>query len=308
MSRSRARLQEAERRLFDRYGLVIQTHLVGLADPPLRVRVLEAGQGDPLLLIHGSGMLASTWAPLMAQLQGWRVLAVDLPGFGLSDRFDYSGRPLRQHAVAQLRSLLDALELPRARLVGTSLGGMWALSLASEDPARLSGVVSLGVPAVALPGMHGDRFFTAVSLPIVGALAVRLKPSTTKLARRGTVAVLGREAVDRTPDEWFDVVRLGMRQPGYSRAMRSHMRLAMRAGRPRRENLLSDDELRRIETPVLFLWGESDVYGAPDIGRRAVELMPNARLETLPGNHAIFLDDPVLCAQLIARFFSASEI
>ena len=81
--------------------------------------------------------------------------------------------------------------------------------------------------------------------------------------------------------------------------MWTHLNLAMRAGRPRPENFLREDELRRIEAPVVFIWGDHDVYGGPEIGRRAVGLMPNARLETIPGVHAPFLDDPELCARVV---------
>lgn len=56
-----------------------------LTDPPLAVRVLEASDGPPLILVHGSGMSASTWAPLMPYLQAHRLIAFDLPGFGTSD-------------------------------------------------------------------------------------------------------------------------------------------------------------------------------------------------------------------------------
>ena len=59
------------------------------------MRVLEAGDGPPVVLVHGSGMSGSTWAPLMPYLPANRLIAVDLPGFGLSDPFDYSGRSLR---------------------------------------------------------------------------------------------------------------------------------------------------------------------------------------------------------------------
>jgi 2-hydroxy-6-oxonona-2,4-dienedioate hydrolase/4,5:9,10-diseco-3-hydroxy-5,9,17-trioxoandrosta-1(10),2-diene-4-oate hydrolase len=304
MGAARERLVEAQERLFSRYGLALRSRIVELADPPLRVHVAESGSGDPLVLIHGSGMLGATFAPLMAELGGWRLMAPDLPGFGLSDAHDYAGRGLRGHAVAQLLSLLDALALPRARLVGTSLGAMWALNLALEAPERVSGIVSLGVPAVALPGFRGDPFFTAISTPGLGALAARLRPPTTRTARRGMVNALGQGAVDRTPDEWFELVRRSMGMPGYPVAMRSHLRLAMRRGRPRAENVLGDSELRRIATPVLFLWGESDVYGGPEIGRRAAREMPDARLETLPGGHAVFLDDPVSCARHIGDFFA----
>ena len=86
--------------------------------------------------------------------------------------------------------------------------------------------------------------------------------------------------------------------------MWSHLNLAFRAGRPRPGNHFSDDELRRITTPVLFIWGDEDVYGGPGIGRRACEVMPNAQLEVLPGGHAPFLDDPERCAALIDGFLS----
>src|SRR5215217_961644 len=95
MSRSQpaARLEEAEQRLFARYGVTPRAFDVTLADPALRVRVLESGDGPPLLLVHGSGTSASTWAPLLPHLPRRRLLAVDLPGFGLSDAHDYSWRP-----------------------------------------------------------------------------------------------------------------------------------------------------------------------------------------------------------------------
>ena len=156
-----------------------------LADPPVAVRVLGAGDGPPLVLVHSSGMSASTWAPLMSCLGTHRLIAFDLPGFGLSDAFDYSGRPLRAHSVAQLTSLLDALGLERA------------------------------------------------------------------------------------PDGFFEVVHEGMRQPGYRTAMLSHMRLAMRLGRPRPESFLSEAELRQVRVPVLMIWGDEDPYGGPEIGQRA---------------------------------------
>ena len=129
------RFLAAERALLALYGIESRSRRVRLADPDLEVRVLEAGEGEPLVLIHGSAMSAPTWAPLIARLEGRRVIAVDLPGFGLSDAFDYRGRTLREHAVAQLSSLLDALELEEAELAGNSLGAMWALS-ASRRPRR----------------------------------------------------------------------------------------------------------------------------------------------------------------------------
>jgi pimeloyl-ACP methyl ester carboxylesterase len=251
--------EQAERRLLTACGVQGPGRRVRLADPPVAVRVLEAGDGSPLVLVHGSGMRASTWAPLMPYLGTHRLIAVDLGGFGLSDSFDYSTRPLRAHAVAQITSLLDALGLERIPIVGTSLGGMWALCVALDAPHRITALASLGVPAVALPGMHGDPFFTALSTPGLRQLVARIRSD--------------RDA-----------------QPHAA---------PMRLGRPRPENFLSEAELRQFAVPVLMIWGDEDPYGATEIRRRACALIPDARLEIIPGRHAPFLDDPERCGALI---------
>jgi pimeloyl-ACP methyl ester carboxylesterase len=302
---SAAALVAAERRLLDACGMQIASRRIALRDPPLAVRVLEAGEGPPVLLVHGSGMTASTWAPLMAHLVGHRLIAVDLPGFGLSDALDYGGRSLRDHAHAQLTALLDALQLERAPVIGTSLGGMWGLCLAVEAPERVTALASLGVPAVALPGMRGDPFFTALSTPGLRHLVARIGSPSVGVTRRSMAGgAIGPRAAGRAPDGFFDVVHQGMRQPPFRKAMLSHMWLAMRLGRPRPENFLSDDELRRVAASVLMIWGDDDPYGGPEIGQRATALIPDAQLEIIPGRHAPFLDDPERCGALINDLLS----
>jgi pimeloyl-ACP methyl ester carboxylesterase len=292
--------EQAERRLFGACGVQVASRRVPLTDPPVAVRVLEAGDGPPLILVHGSGMSASTWAPLMPYLGTRRLIAFDLPGFGLSDAFDYRGRSLRSHAIAQLTSLLDALNLERVPIVGTSLGGMWALCLAVDAPGRVAAVASLGVPAVALPGMHGDPAFTALSTPVVRQLVARIgSPSVAMTRRTMARGAIGPCAAERAPEGFFEVVHEGMREPGFRTAMLTHMQLAMRFGRPRPENFLSETELRQLAMPVLMIWGDEDPYGGPEIGRRACALIPDARLEVIPGRHAPFIDDPDHCGESI---------
>jgi pimeloyl-ACP methyl ester carboxylesterase len=245
-------------------------------------------------------MSASTWAPLLPHLAGHRLIALDLPGFGLSDAFDYTGRSLREHAVAQLTSLLDALDLEQVPVIGTSLGGMWALCLAVDAPERISALASLGVPAVALPGMRGDPFFTALSTPGLRHVVASIGSPSVAVTRRSLArGAIGPYAAELAPDGFFNVVHEGMRQPGFRTAMLSHMWLAMRLGRPRPENSLSDAELQDIAAPVLMVWGDEDPYGGPEIGQRAAALIPNAHLEVIPARHAPFLDDPHRCGALI---------
>jgi pimeloyl-ACP methyl ester carboxylesterase len=293
--------EAAERRLFDHYGPAAERRSLTLTDPAVRIGVRETGAGAPVLFVHGSGMSGATWAPVLAHLPDRRSIAIDLPGFGRSDPYAYSGRSLRAHAVAQLTSVLDALELERAPLVGTSLGAMWALCLALDKPERVSAVVAIGMPAVALPGIRGDPFFTLMTIPGLGRLASRVlpAPASAKATRRGMKGVIGRTALDRTPDVFFDVVSAGMRMPAWRNAMWTHLNLALRFGRGRPENALTDAELRAIVAPVQFIWGRDDPYGGPEIGERAAAMIPRARIAVVPGKHAPFLDDPERCAVLI---------
>jgi pimeloyl-ACP methyl ester carboxylesterase len=92
-------LAAVERRLHARYGLQVTQRHVDLIEPPIRVRVLEVGEGPPLLLLHGVTLLADHWAPLLAELAGFRCIAVDLPGHGRSDPVDFRRLPLRRWYV-----------------------------------------------------------------------------------------------------------------------------------------------------------------------------------------------------------------
>lgn len=297
---ARREYEDAERRLLEEYEVAARSRRLLLADPALCARVLETGSGEPILLLHGSGMSAPTWAPLLPHLQDRRIHAFDLPGFGLSDPHDYSGRSLRRHAVAQVGSMLDALGLERATVVGTSLGAMWALCMALEQPARVRSVVALGIPAVSLAGMRGDPYFRAMTTPGIKALVGRAPaPRTAKATRRASTKAMGRRAVCLLPDSYFELMRATMAMPGWRLAMSSHLNRAMRSGRPLPENVFTDDELRSIEVPVHFVLGDDDVYGSPSIGRRAASLMRDARVDVVAAGHAPFADEPVACASVI---------
>jgi len=146
-----ADLQRAEQLVFERYGIAPQVRTLQLAEPRLRVRVLECGDGPPVLLIPGDGAVAAAWAPLVAELPGYRTIVLDRPCFGCGERFDYRGCELRPHGVAMLRSLLDALELDAAPIIGSSGGAQWSLWLAIDAPERVSALVPMGRPPCACP-------------------------------------------------------------------------------------------------------------------------------------------------------------
>src|SRR5689334_19835632 len=122
-------LRDAERRLFDAHHLEVRERFLELPAPRMRARVLEAGEGPPLLHVHGGGAFGALMAPLAAAIPGRRHLMIDRPGFGLSDLVPI-GPSLRAHAVQFLDSILGALGLDSVDVVANSMGGLWSLWLA----------------------------------------------------------------------------------------------------------------------------------------------------------------------------------
>jgi 2-hydroxy-6-oxonona-2,4-dienedioate hydrolase/4,5:9,10-diseco-3-hydroxy-5,9,17-trioxoandrosta-1(10),2-diene-4-oate hydrolase len=124
----------------------------------LKVRYLEAGHGPDVLLLHGAslGSSADVWELSLAPLagHGFRVIAPDLPGFGLSD-------DPPDHSVAHRRrfilAFMDALKIGRADLIGHSQAGRLVVSLALEHPARIAHIVVLGTGSLLPPLGDGEQ-------------------------------------------------------------------------------------------------------------------------------------------------------
>ena len=146
------RIRSAEADLFSSVGVEVDESFLELANTGVRVRLLSHGNGPPLVLLHGVSLTAAAWAPLFTALSGWRVLAVDLPGHGLSDPDDFRRGQVRHRAGELIDDIYDALGLDEAPVVGHSLGGMLALWHTATGSERISRLVAIGEPAVALPG------------------------------------------------------------------------------------------------------------------------------------------------------------
>jgi 2-hydroxymuconate-semialdehyde hydrolase len=128
--------------------------------------VHDAGEGSPVLLIHGSGPGVSAWAnwrPVMPALaQSRRVIAPDMVGFGFTDR-PQGMRYTMDAWVQQALDLLDALDIEQADVVGNSFGGALSLALAIRAPQRVRRLVlmgSVGVPFKITEGLDAVWGYT----------------------------------------------------------------------------------------------------------------------------------------------------
>jgi pimeloyl-ACP methyl ester carboxylesterase len=140
------------------------SRLVKAGDVTLHLN--EVGDGPPLVLLHGSGPGATSWSNFKQNLpalsQHFRVLAVDQPGYGKSDKPPFS----REDSIFQVTSralvgLFDELGIEQAHILGNSLGGANALRFAIDHPERVSRMV-LMVPG-ARPSTSSPRPSAKVS-------------------------------------------------------------------------------------------------------------------------------------------------
>jgi pimeloyl-ACP methyl ester carboxylesterase len=225
---------------------------------------------------------------LFTALPGWRVLAVDLPGHGLSDPAVYRHGEVRQRARTLIDDIFDALELDRAPVVGHSLGGMFALRCAAAGSER----------AVALPGVRVRMPLSLLTVRGLG-LAVLRTPSPRAIYRRLLAQGLGQAEVAAAPASLIDTFRLAARRPGNARTVSSLMHAIDRFRRPRPESVLTAAELLGITVPTMFIWGADAPYLSSEDARPSIEQIPEATLHEVPGGHGPWLVDAERSAELI---------
>ena len=297
------RIRAAEAQVFALVRGPVEEDVVSLTRTRLRVRMFGHGSGPPVILLHGVSLGAVAWAPLLGLLHGRRVVAVDLPGHGLSDPVSYRRGQVREHARELIEDLLDALEVDRAPVVGHSLGAMFALWYAVGGADRISALVAIGDPAVALPGVRVRMPLSPMTVRGVGFAMLR-SPSPPAVYRRLLAQGLGSAEVAGAPAPMLEALRLSARRPENAKTVASLMHAIDRFRRPRRESVLSPSELATIRTPAMFIWGADDPYLAPEAARPSVDCMPAATLHVVPGGHGPWLVDAGGVADLVNAHLS----
>lgn len=254
----------------------------------------EAGAGAPLILLHGSGPGATGWsnfAPNIGPLSArFRVFAVDMPGWGASDTISADKR---DHVRAVL-DFMDALKLPRAALIGNSMGGRTALNLAASYPDRVSHLVTMGAPS---PGV---LLFAAGDGPSEGLRTLRqayVDPSPDMMKK--LVGIM-------TYDTRFATDELAAQRSRNALARPDHLRnflAGAAAGAP-----LDEQRLRDINIPCLLIHGRDDRVLSYEHSLRLVSLIPNSRLVLINRcGHWAQLEHAAEFNRLVEQFCSTSD-
>jgi len=268
-----------------------------------RVSFLRAGQGPPLLLLHGIAGSCETWAPLIPALaDDFTVIAPDMLGHGSSakPRGDYS---LGAYA-AGARDLLLALGHESATVVGHSLGGGVAMQSAYQFPSHTD---RLGLVSSGGLGEDVNVFLRAATLP--GAELVL--PLITKAWITGTgrriAGWLG--AIGLNPGADVTEIARGYASLADHEARAAFLCTARSVIDHRGQRVSARDRLYLAEAvPTMIVWGERDRIIPVSHGHWAAETMPGSRFTVFDGaGHFPHLDRPLPFARALARFVKETK-
>jgi pimeloyl-ACP methyl ester carboxylesterase len=270
-----------------------------------QLHVAEAGAGPPLVLLHGWPQHWWCWRKLIPELaRSYRVLAVDLRGWGWSDA--PAGDYAKAGWVADVLALLDAEGIERVRLVGHDWGGYVGFLLALEHPDRLERFVALDIsPAWAAPPRPRHLLFPLFAVYQVLVATPRLGP-WLMTSGRGFIRTIIRLASGRRTrwsaeelDLYADVLRVPARARASSACYRTFLTRELPATARR------GDRSGELETPTLLLMGGASAL------RRVLDPRPsrNLRVETIPGaGHFLAEEAPEAVLDRALPFLSGAAV
>jgi pimeloyl-ACP methyl ester carboxylesterase len=260
-----------------------------------RLSTLEAGIGPAVVAFHGLGGTKGSFLLTVAALADrFRVIAVDLPGFGDSDKPIGAAYDAPFFADAMI-GLLDALELERADLVGNSLGGRVALEVALRDPQRVG---RLALLAPSLAWRRSRRWAPALRL-------VRPELGLVQLAPRVVVQAVVQRLIPGADQGWTAA--------GVDEFLRAYLTPAGRAAfyAAARQIYLEAPHgkdgfwprLRGLQPDALFIWGRRDTLVPIAFARHVADALPAAHHVELDCGHVPQMERPRQTHKAVAAFF-----
>lgn len=302
-SDARQRVAAVQERLLADAAVEVSSRFVALDGGP-RLQILEAGEGEPLVLLHGSGNSAVAMLPLIEQIRGRRVIVVDRPGYGLSEPIGGLRAQPRRTGVDVVVGLLDALGIDRADLVGNSTGGFWSLWTALDRPERVRRIILVGATPL-LPGTRPPVPLRLMTTPVIGDLLRRVMPEPSSKTVTQMMGSMGEaDTIVRHPGLIDAFVAAGS-DPIAGQATAEELAGVIRGVLGFRPAFrFSPPELQTITQPTLLIWGDHDPVGNLEAARAVANHIPQARIAEVPTGHAPWFGEAELTADRITRFLN----
>jgi 2-hydroxy-6-oxonona-2,4-dienedioate hydrolase len=241
-------------------------------------RVVEAGEGEPLLLVHGTGGHAENYIRNIAPLsKHFRVIAIDLLWHGRSQTSGFQPDVLPP-LVDQLRDVLDTLKIESAHIEGQSLGGWTVMLFALAHPQRLKKLIvttPMGYrpDAGAVPG-----YVEPNQIPLRDStLAVLREPNHANIKSRLERIVFDPKIIS---EESIAVRQTFYNDPAVN-AVQRELTVNYLGGEAPQRHAVSDAMARKISAPTLVYWGEKNFIPA-SVGQHLARTIPNAKFFSAP--------------------------
>lgn len=252
-----------------------QGQFANVADAPLHY--LAEGAGPVVVLLHGGTGGGANWFRLLRGLSGhFRVLAPDLPGFGLSPRREPTA-PLGHAAAQLLEEWLRGLQVRGALVVGTSFGGLAALRLAQRAPDVVGRLFLLDAAGL-------DRELSVLvrlgALPVIGSVWAHPTRSGTARTFRLLLTRNGASIPPPMQQALIDYLYLTAQSAGTA-YVRDTLRLF--AGLAGQREFLSGAELSALGQPATIALGEHDPFFSAASARAAARRLPHAEFQLIRG-------------------------
>lgn len=261
----------------------------------VRTNYIVAGEGDPLILLHGSGpgvTAFANWRGVIPDFaQNFRCYAPDTLGFGYSDfPSDIRGFDMDRW-IGHLIGFMDELAIERAHFIGNSYGGALTLGLAARHPGRVARMVLMGAAGLSFPITEG--------LAKVWGYQPSLPAMRDLMTTFAFDAALVKEEI--VASRYHASIRPGA-QEAYSSLFPE----------PRQRWLdalaTSEDDLRALPHPALIVHGREDVIVPWQISQRYHELIPNSELHVFGHcGHWTQIEKRERFVELVTPFLMKSE-
>jgi 2-hydroxy-6-oxonona-2,4-dienedioate hydrolase len=233
-----------------------------------RTRLLEAGSGDPLVFVHGTGGHLEAYARTIPRLyEDFRVITFDMVGHGYSEKPDrlYTIDFLSDHVIA----LFDYLGIEKAFLSGVSIGGWVAAWTAAHHPSRVEKLI------LNTPGNVTNRPEIMEQVKESSLNAVR-DPGMEGVRARVEWLFHNKSLVT---EELIQIRHAIYTQPGFLRAMENMV--AIQDWEVRKNYVWAPEWCGKIEAPTLLLFTDNDPTAGEDDAKLLLDWIPNSRLELI---------------------------
>jgi len=265
-----------------------------IATNGIELNIEVAGDGAPLLLLHGFTGDTSSWAPFINAWTGHRLIMVDIIGHGRSDSPADPERYSMAHAVADLSAVLDALSIDQTAVLGYSMGGRVALHFALDAPSRVSSLILESASAGIESADERQKRIESDN-----ALADDIERDGIKAFADRWQAIPLFASQGRLPA----YVLAGQRERRISQSPLGQANSLRGMGTGRQAYL--QPRLGEISMPTLLLAGALDTRYA-DLAREMGALIADSRVEIIPdAGHAAHLEKTDVFRESVGRFLSS---